>query len=214
VLFCKWMPLGLRHHPPFYACRRCWCHSQLENSSRRQYRRNNSRVMVRPFARFRLVLAILLIGMFGGSRQGMLYTATAFRPLSVAASVCPERRYDRFATWTSVRWELSSNAGLPWSLRPSPWLQLRSGHNHDSSTTVTATSALTNGEIHSNDETVSGFVTPDSTSWNVLHGERDAMYRTMLCVLISECECSRVYTIGTLPLLHSLSHAAHTYTLI
>jgi hypothetical protein len=154
----------------------------MENSSRRQYRRNNSRVMIRPFARFRLVLAILLMCMFGGSRQGMLYTATAFRPLSVAVSVCPERRCDRFATGAAVRWVLSSNAGLPWSRptqRPSPSLQLRSGHNHDSSTTVTATSALTNGEIHSNDETVSGFVTRDSTSWNVLPGERGAIYRTM-----------------------------------
>jgi hypothetical protein len=86
------------------------------------------------------------------------------------------------AAGTAARWELSTNAGLPWSCptqRSSPSLQLRNGHNHDSSTTVTATSALTNGEIHSNDETVSGFVTRDSTSWNVLPGERGAIYRTM-----------------------------------
>jgi hypothetical protein len=137
----------------------------MENSRRcrRQHCRNNSsRAMFRPFYRL-LVLAILLVvRMFDGSRrQGMLYTATAFRPLSVAY-VCPERRRGRFAVTvaaTTASWELSANVGSPWSCpmqkRPSPWSQLRSGQRYCSSTTVSAAAALINGEIHPDNESVS-----------------------------------------------------------
>jgi Dihydrouridine synthase (Dus) len=44
--------------------------------------RKRCSIMVRPFA-----LTILLIGIFDWSRLGMLYSATAFRPLSISFSV-------------------------------------------------------------------------------------------------------------------------------
>jgi hypothetical protein len=44
--------------------------------------RKSCSIMVRPFA-----LTILLIGIFDWSRLGMLYSATAFRPLSISFSV-------------------------------------------------------------------------------------------------------------------------------
>jgi hypothetical protein len=140
----------------------------MENSSRRRRqhcRNNSSRAMFRPLSRLLVLAIFLVVGMFDGSRlQGMLYTATAFRPLSVAY-VCPERRRGRFAVTgaaTTASWELSANGGSPWSCprqkRPSPWSQLRSGHSRRSiPMAVTAASEMTNGEIHTNDETVSDF---------------------------------------------------------